>query len=134
MPTPDSRGLHTAGSREVGRAGSTPTDGSHAANIRRGVEFVCGQIEESDSTSLFVTPLRGTRLQSKLGTYIDTFLASLMLSEVKDEMPDADSNARVAEALDKVMQKMARNQNENGTWGNQGWAPALAESLGFRLY
>ncbi len=111
------------------RAGSTPSTGPHAVSIVKGVDFTCGQIEESDPSSLWVTPLRGTRLQMKLGTYIDTFLAAMLLSEVKDGMPDAPGNARVASALNKVIEKMEKNQSHDGSWDNQGWAPALAQSM-----
>jgi len=111
------------------RAGSTPSRGEHAEYIRRGVEFVCGQIEESDSSDLFITKMRGTRLQSKLGTYIDTFLATLLLSEVKDQMPTAAGNARVEDALIKVMNKIEKNQRPDGTWSNEGWAPALQQAI-----
>ncbi|MEE9293606.1 MAG: prenyltransferase/squalene oxidase repeat-containing protein [Phycisphaerae bacterium] len=111
------------------RAGSTPAQGTHAANIRKGVDFVCGQIEESDPVSLYVTPLRNTRLQMKLGTYIDTFVAAMLLSEVKDRMPDENGNLRVEAALNKVMEKIEKNQKDDGSWENRGWAPALAQAM-----
>ena len=57
-------------------------------NLLDAVKFVCGEIEESDKDSLYVTPTRGTRVQIKLGPYIDTFSAAVLLPEVKDQMPD----------------------------------------------
>jgi len=76
-----------------------------------------------------VTDVRGTRVQAKIGTYIDTFLASMMLAEVKGRMPDEATEARVAAALDKVLEKTSRNQNVDGSWDNRGWAPVLAQSM-----
>ncbi|MCH8241831.1 MAG: hypothetical protein IH897_04365 [Planctomycetes bacterium] len=111
------------------RAGSTPRNGAYSESIRRAIYFVCGEIENSDYESLYVTNVRGTRLQAKLGTYIDTFLAAALLAEVRDTMPDEADRERVVSALDKVMNKMENNQRQDGSWGNQGWAPALAESL-----
>lgn len=111
------------------RAGSKPSEGPHAANIRKGVEFVASRIEEADPSSLYVTDVRGSRLQMKLGTYIDTFLAAMLLSEVKDQMPDESGNARIIMALNKVMEKIEKNQRNDGTWDNQGWAPVLAQSM-----
>ena len=61
------------------RAGSTPRSGPHSSSISKAVNFICAQIEESDSTSLSVTNIKGTRVQAKLGPYVDTFLAALVL-------------------------------------------------------
>jgi hypothetical protein len=111
------------------RAGSTPTSGEYATNVRRAVEFVCASVEKSDENSLSVTDVNGTRLQGKLGTYVDTFLAGLLLAEVKDAMGDDAANARVLAALDKTMDKIERNQQQDGGWANQGWAPVLTQGL-----
>ncbi len=111
------------------RAGSTPESGPHAQQIRRGLDSVCSQIEESDSTSLNVTDVRGTRVQAKLGPYVDTFLAALVLAEVKDQMPDEKSRQRVAAALAKVIDKIEKNQKQDGTWDNRGWASVMSQSL-----
>src|SRR2546421_1290245 len=70
------------------RSGNTPSKGEYSKNIRKAVEFVCSEVEESDKQSLYVTKLRGTRGQGKLGQYIDTFMASLLLAEAKNNMGD----------------------------------------------
>jgi hypothetical protein len=111
------------------RAGSTPAKGPHAANIRRALDYICGEVERSDEKSLFVTSIRGTRVQGKLGTYIDTFLTSMVLAEVRNQMPDTKSRKRVAAAFHKVMDKIERNQQSDGTWAKDGWAPTLAQSV-----
>src|SRR4029434_8049763 len=72
--------------------------------------------------------LRGTRTQSKLGQYIDTFLAAQVLAEVKNQMPDESGSKRVNEALAKVIKKVESNQKEDGKWVNDGWAPTLAQA------
>lgn len=97
--------------------------------IRRASDFVCGEVEESDADSLAVTSLRGTRLQAKIGTYIDTFLASLFLAEAKEALPEGETQDRVSNALAKVLNKIAQNQREDGTYAGTGWAAALSESI-----
>ena len=111
------------------RAGNTPPKGEYAKNVLDAVKFVCGEIEESDKDSLYVTPARGTRVQSKLGPYIDTFMAAMLLPEVKDQMPDEQGNKRVAAALDKVLAKIQKNQRQDGTWGGQGWATTIQQGM-----
>src|SRR5213075_3249747 len=55
------------------RSGNTPGNGDYKQNVNRAIGFLCAQVEESDDKSLFITTLRGTRTQGKLGQYIDTF-------------------------------------------------------------
>lgn len=111
------------------RSGSTPSIGPYAKNISKAVNFVCSEVQESDADSLFITDIKGTRLQMKLGTYIDTFLAALLFAEVTGKMPDAESKKMLAEAYNKVMDKIERNQRSDGTFGGTGWANALSISL-----
>lgn len=114
------------------RAGSTPSKGTHAANVRNAVNYVCAQVEESDANSLSVTDIKGTRVQMKLGPYIDTFLASMLLTEAKGKMPTRKDDIRIEKALNKVLTKIAKNQREDGTWTNEGWAPVLSQSMATR--
>jgi len=111
------------------RSGSTAGSGTYDANIRKAVAYVCESIEAADSKSLYVTEIRNTRLQGKLGTYVDTFLAAQMLSEVKGKMASDKSNERVDACLDKVIEKIESHQNEKGKFGGQGWAMALNDAI-----
>jgi prenyltransferase/squalene oxidase-like repeat protein len=111
------------------RAGSTPTDGPHKDHVSRGIKYVIGQIEASDDDSLYITDVRGTRVQSKIGTYVDTFLANLMLAELKGTMGSTEANENLDLALNKVITKIENHQNESGGWDNEGWAPVLTQSI-----
>jgi hypothetical protein len=111
------------------RSGSTPKEGPHKDNVRKGLDFVCKSIEGSDGKDLYVTSARGTRLQQKLGNYIDTFLASMVLAEVKEQMADEGGRTRVLEALETVVSKIQRNQKADGTFGETGWANSLSTAV-----
>jgi hypothetical protein len=111
------------------RAGNTPKQGEHSASVRKAVDFICSEIEKSKDDSLYITDVRNTRVQMKIGTYVDTFMACMLLSEIKGQMPDAKSNARVDAALDKLLAKIAKFQNADGSWENQGWAPVLSQAI-----
>jgi hypothetical protein len=109
------------------RAGSSPARGRYAAEVARGIEFILSSIAESDARSLYITNIRGTRAQAKLGPFIDTFLAATVLSGVKGRMPDAEANRRLDAALDKVVGKIEANQRADGTWNGEGWAPIISQ-------
>jgi hypothetical protein len=111
------------------RSGSTPREGLYRHAIAKAVRFVRSQVEESDSQSLSVSRVQGTRVQQKLGPNIDTFLASMLLAEVKGHMPDEASEHGVTLALDKVLDKIKRHQKADGSFDGAGWAPILAQAM-----
>ena len=111
------------------RSGSTPSEGEYATSILAAVNFVCSEVEQADDETLYITKTRGTRVQSKLGPYIDTFLASMLLAEAKNAMPDEASTQRATNCLRHIVGKMEANQREDGTWSDQGWAAALSQSM-----
>jgi hypothetical protein len=111
------------------RSGSAPNSGPYVQNILSAVKFVCSEVRESDANSLFITKLRDSRLQMKLGTYIDTFMASILFAEVTGKMPDAQSEKMVEDAFNKVMDKIESNQHPDGTFGETGWASTLSQSM-----
>jgi hypothetical protein len=111
------------------RSGSSPSKGRHQRSVARAVDYVVSQVEEADEESLYVTSVRGTRVQGKIGPYIDTFVAASFLAEVKNQMPDAGSRARVAKALEKIMRKIRRNQQGDGSFAGAGWAPVLSQGM-----
>lgn len=111
------------------RSGSTPSQGQFKDNIARGLNYVLSEIEESDADGLYVSNVRGTRVQSKIGTYVDTFTALIVLTEAKGKMASAEENQRLDRALAKVLHKVEKNQRQDGTWDNRGWAPVLTQSM-----
>lgn len=112
------------------RAGHTPREGKYAKNVARAVDFICTNVEKADAKSLYVTAVRGTQVQGKIGPYVDTFLTSLVLAELKGQMPQEKGEKRLVAALNKTIGKIEDNQKADGTFvGNDGWAPVLSEGL-----
>lgn len=111
------------------RAGNTAARGEYDDVVHRGIEYVLAQIEASDDDTLYVTEVRGTRVQAKIGQYADTFAALMMLSEAKGTMRDGVANARVDNAIRKIVKKVQKTQREDGTFGDDGWAPVLTQAM-----
>ncbi len=111
------------------RAGNTPKEGPYADHLLKAIDFICTQVEKAKTDTLYVTDVRGTRLQGKLGPYVDTFTVSLLFAELKGRMPDEKSEQRLVTALDKTLAKIQKNQRADGTWASEGWAPILSQSI-----
>jgi len=111
------------------QTGNYPNSGEYSKNVNKAISFICSKIENADNNSLSVTDLKGTRLQMKLGPYIDTFLASLALSEAKGHMLDKSGEQQVTAALNKVIGKIEKHEDENGQIASGGWAPVHAQAF-----
>ncbi len=110
------------------RAGNTPAEGEYKENVRKGLKYICEQIDKSGKNDLYITDVRSTQIQSKIGPFADTFLGALVLAELKGKA--GDDEQKVAAALDKTLGKMAKNQQADGTFaGNGGWAPVLSQGV-----
>jgi hypothetical protein len=105
----------------------------HRPNVERAVDFILKRVEASSADGLAIaTNTNQTQIQRKLGPYIDTFLASMLLAEVDGTFAGADK-ARVRRGLEKCVAKIERNQDKDGSWNvGGGWAPVLGTSLASR--
>lgn len=108
------------------RAGHTPIEGEYREAVARAVAYVCEHVHSSPDGGLAVQTRQGTIPQRKLGPYVDTFLASLLLAEVDGRMPGEEGAAGVRSALEKVVAKIEAGQQEDGSWNHGGWAPILS--------
>ena len=111
-------------------AGGSAARGEYHEPMRRAVDFILKNVEQSEAEGLAVTSQHGTQIQRKLGPYIDTFLTAKLLADLDGVMPDAKSNARVRQNLQKCVAKIEKAQLKDGSWNLAGgWAPILGTSL-----
>jgi len=112
------------------RAGTKLDEGKYSENARKAAEFLFAAVEKSDEESLFVTDVRGTQLQSKIGPYVDTFLAMQVLADLKDKMPDESAEERRARCLAKLTAKVEKHQKDDGSFdGNTAWAATVSQGI-----
>ncbi|WP_035612390.1 prenyltransferase/squalene oxidase repeat-containing protein [Haloferula sp. BvORR071] len=130
VPDPSDIGNTAIALQAFLRAGAKLDTGEYADNARKAAEFILKRVEAADSDSLYVTDVRDTQLQSKIGRYVDTFLAAQILSDLKGRFPNASDEDRRAKLLDKVVAKIQKHQQENGAFaGNSGWASTLSQGM-----
>jgi len=101
-------------------------------NVERAVNFILKKVEISPTNGLSITDVNETQIQRKLGPFIDTFLASMLLAQVDGTLAGANKE-RVRKGLEKCVAKIERNQMSDGSWNvGGGWAPVLGTSLASR--
>lgn len=112
------------------RAGVNLDSGEYAKVAGKAAEFLLKKVEAADQDSLYVTDVRDTQLQSKIGVYVDTFLATQILSDLKGKLPKAEDEIRRSRMLDKVIAKIEKHQKDDGAFANnRGWASTLSQGL-----
>jgi hypothetical protein len=105
----------------------------YAPQVERALAFVLQRIEASPADGLAITDRQGTQIQRKLGPYIDTFLSSMLLSQIDGRASTPALNARVRTALQKTVAKIEKHQQSDGSWNIAGgWAPVLGTSMASR--
>jgi hypothetical protein len=110
------------------RSGSTATEGEYKEAVAKGLKFVIKTVDKSDRDSLFVTDVRGTQLQGKIGQYADTFLVNLTLAEFRGKAGEQEKG--LVASLEKTMTKIVKHQTADGGFaGNNGWAPTLSVGI-----
>ena len=101
--------------------------------VERALAFVLQHIEASPADGLAVTDRQGTQIQRKLGPCIDTFLSSMLMSQIDGRASTPALNARVRKALQKTVAKIEKHQQSDGSWNIAGgWAPVLGTSMASR--
>lgn len=112
------------------RSGVNLDKGDHSAVASRAADFLIKEISKADDDTLYVTTVRDTQIQSKIGRYVDTFLAAQILADLKGKMPSPDSEKKRGELLDRVVAKIEKHQKDDGAFdGNKGWAATLSQGL-----
>jgi hypothetical protein len=101
--------------------------------VERALAFVLQRIEASPADGLAITDRQGTQIQRKLGPCIDTFLASMLMSQIDGRASTPALNARIRKALQKTVAKIEKHQQSDGSWNTAGgWAPVLGTSMASR--
>ena len=112
------------------RAGKSFEDGQYGESMTKAANFLLGEVGKNQDDTLYVTSVRDTQLQSKIGTYVDTFLAALVLSELKGKVPQLEMEQHRESLLARVVKKIEKHQKADGTFeDNRGWAAVLSQGI-----
>jgi len=111
------------------RSGNTLNKGAYAQNLTKAINYILETVENAPRTSPFITDVRGTQIQSKLGDNIDAVLTAQLLSNLIDRNLKGVDKKRVARCLDICVAKIESGTDAAGKQKGAGWAGVLQSGL-----
>ena len=111
------------------RSGTTFKKGEYAESLKKALNYLLEEIEANAGNSPYITQVRGTQIQTKLGQNIDAVLAAQFLSNVVDRDMKGIDKKRVIRALDICVDKIERGTDASGRQQGAGWAGVLQSGL-----
>lgn len=111
------------------RSGTTLTKGVYSKNLKGAINFLLETVENTSKTSAYITDVRGTQIQTKLGQNIDVVLTAQLFSNLLDRKLPGVDNKRVMRALDICVSKIEASTDATGRQTGAGWAGVLQSGL-----
>jgi len=99
--------------------------------LKKALDFLLEAVENTPQENNYITDLKGTQPQVKLGQNIDAILTIQFFTNViaKINKKDCSCIERIEKALNKCVAKVQEAQDEDGGMKEGGWAPVLQSAL-----
>lgn len=110
------------------RCGYSFQSGEYKDNLANALEYLLSEVEKNTNNE-FITQVRNTQIQSKLGQNIDAALVLQFLNQVEDSVKDKNLKARINNAIQVCVNKIEKSYDKNGKVANAGWAGVLQSSF-----
>lgn len=111
------------------RSGTTIKKGEYSENLKGAINYLLETVENAPKDSPYITDVRGTQIQSKLGQNIDAVMTAQFLSNLLDRNLKGIDKKRIIRCLDVCIAKIEAGTDENGRQKNAGWAGVLQSGL-----
>ena len=110
------------------RCGYSIKSGKHSDNLKKALEFLLKEIENNKDQP-YITQIRGTQIQRKLGENIDAVLTLQFLNQVAETINDKELQARVEKGIQSCVDKIEKSYDSSGKVTGAGWAGVLQSSF-----
>lgn len=111
------------------RSGTGIKSGKYAKSLKGAIDFLLETVENSPEKSPYITDVRGTQIQTKLGENIDAVLTAQLLSNLLDRNLKGIDKKRVERCLDICVGKIEAGTDASGRQSGAGWAGVLQSGL-----
>lgn len=111
------------------RSGTTLEKGEYAQNLKKALDYLLEVIEGAEASDPFITSVRDTQIQTKLGQNIDAVLAAQFLSNVLDRNLGGVDRKRIVRGLDSCIARIQDGTDSYGKQKGAGWAGVLQSGM-----
>jgi hypothetical protein len=111
------------------RCGYNLEYGKYSETLRKSLNYLLSEIEKTKNNPNFITEVRDTQIQSKLGENIDAVLTLQFLNQVYPLLKEKTLKTQVKEAIQICVNKIEKSYDENGKVKGAGWAGVLQSSF-----
>ncbi len=111
------------------RSGTTLQSGQYSKSLKDAINYLLETVENAPKSDPYITDVRGTQIQSKLGQNIDAVLTAQVLSNLMDRKLKGVDKKRVARCLDICVSKIQQGTDASGRQKGAGWAGVLQSGL-----
>ena len=111
------------------RSETTLKKGEYKEQLKMLIDYLLETVEETPKEADYITTVRNTQIQSKLGQNIDAVLTAQFLSNLLDRNLKGIDKKRVARCLDICVSKIEAGTDASGRQKGAGWAGVLQSGL-----
>ena len=111
------------------RAGNTLQKGLYANNLQEAINYLLETVENTGKDSPYITEVRNTQIQTKLGQNIDAVLTAQFFSNLLERNLVGVNKKRLERCLDICVSKIQEGTDAQGKQGGAGWAGVLQSGL-----
>jgi Squalene-hopene cyclase C-terminal domain/Prenyltransferase and squalene oxidase repeat len=110
------------------RCGYSIEGGKYSETLKNALAFLLNEIENNKNEA-YITKIRSTQIQRKLGENIDAVLALQFLNQVVSKIKDEKILKRVEDAIQICVDKIEKSSDVSGKVTGAGWAGVLQSSF-----
>lgn len=111
------------------RSGNTLEKGKYSNNLQKVLHYLLETVENTSKENPYITDVRGTQIQTKLGENIDAVLTAQFLSNLLHHNLKVSEKKRIERALDICVSKIEVATDADGKQQGAGWAGVLQSGL-----
>ncbi|UOK42974.1 MULTISPECIES: hypothetical protein [Flavobacterium] len=110
------------------RMGYSIEKGKYKNQLKSALDFLLSEVEKNKNSD-YITQVRGTQIQTKLGQNIDAVLTLQFLNQVVPTLSDKKLTKRVENAIQICVDKVEKSYDASGRVSGAGWAGVLQSSF-----
>ena len=110
------------------RCGYSMESGKHKETLEKAVHFLLNEIDKTQN-SPYITAIRGTQIQGKLGQHIDAILTLQFFNQLLPTLKNEAMKTKVKAAIQICVDKIEKSMDNSGKVGGSGWAGILQSSF-----